>query len=369
LKLLALLKYIFTAISYGVLFAVAFLLLMPTIAPHLSPNLSDSLSQNHLLARLFESQESQQTPLSFAKAVSIASPAVVNIYSEQIEVNPRYGQRARTSTRLGSGVIMDSHGYILTNLHVIQRADLIQVLLQSGQLYPAELIGFDHYTDLAVLKVNAGNLPVIPQKEAQISLAGDIVLAIGNPLNLGQTVTQGIISATGRNGLSNTSYLEFLQMDAAINEGNSGGALINSNGTLVGINSRKFTQSNPQLNIQGIFFAVPYQLAYKVMEQIIENGKVVRGWLGITTNTYLSDAKGFIVENITDNSPAQAAGMQVGDIVYQIDNQPIVDITQALDIIAETRPNTELIFKIYRKGKAIEKNVTIVELSDKIPTR
>ena len=344
------------------LFSVAFLLLVPTIAPNLAPNLTSTLNQNTFFSGLVKNQEDQQAPLSFARAVSIASPAVVNIYSEQIEVNPGYGRKARKSTRLGSGVIMDSHGYILTNLHVIQRADLIQVLLQSGQLYPAELIGFDHYTDLAVLKVDAGNLPVIPQKKEQVSLVGDIVLAIGNPLNLGQTVTQGIISATGRNGLSNTSYLEFLQMDAAINEGNSGGALINSNGTLVGINSRKFTQSNAQIDIQGIFFAVPYELAFTVMQQIIKNGKVVRGWLGITTNRYLNDAKGFLIEKIAKNSPAEIAGMELGDIVYQIDNQPIANITQALDIIAETRPNTELSFKIYRKGKAIEAKVTIVEL-------
>jgi serine protease DegS len=362
LKLLSILKYIFTAISYGVLFAVAFLLLVPTILPNLAPNLTSTLNKNAFFSGLMTNQDIQPAPVSFARAVSIASPAVVNIYSEQIEVNPKYGRKARTSTRLGSGVIMDSHGYILTNLHVIQQADLIQVLLQSGQLYPAELIGFDHYTDLAVLKVNAGNLPVIPQKKEQISLAGDIVLAIGNPLNLGQTVTQGIISATGRNGLSNTSYLEFLQMDAAINEGNSGGALINSNGTLVGINSRKFTQSNTKIDIQGIFFAVPYQLAFRVMQQIIENGKVVRGWLGITTNRYLSEAKGFIIEKIAKDSPAETAGMKLGDIVYQIDNQPISNITQALDIIAETRPNTVLTFKVYRQGKAIDIQVTIVEL-------
>lgn len=252
----------------------------------------------------------------------------------------------------------------MTNLHVIRQADLIQVLLQDGQIYPAELIGFDHYTDLAVLKVNANNLPVIPQKEQQTSLVGDIVLAIGNPLNLGQTVTQGIISATGRNGLSNTSYLEFLQMDAAINEGNSGGALINSNGILVGINSRKFTQSNPQLTIQGIFFAVPYQLAYKVMRQIIENGKVVRGWLGISTNRYHNELKGFVVEEVMDNSPAKAAGIQVGDVVYQINNESITSVTDALDIIAETQPNTVLTFKIYRQGNTVEAKVKIIELTN-----
>lgn len=356
MKFFSSLKYTITAISYGVLIAVVLLLLIPGLVP--------GLNDNSLAKSIFQGSQTQQAPLSFAKAVSIASPAVVNIYSEQIEVNPQYGRKARKSTRLGSGVIMSTHGYILTNLHVIRQADLIQVLLQSGQVYPAELIGFDHYTDLAVLKINASNLPIIPQKEHQISLVGDIVLAIGNPLNLGQTVTQGIISATGRNGLSNTSYLEFLQMDAAINEGNSGGALINSNGILVGINSRKFTQSNPQLSIQGIFFAVPYQLAHKVMRQIIENGKVVRGWLGIATHNYHAELKGFVVDEIMKNSPAQAAGLEVGDVVYQIDNEAIKSVADALDIIAETKPNTELIFKIYRQGNAIEAKVKIIELSN-----
>ena len=356
MKLFYSIKYTVTAISYGVLLAIVLLLLIPGLVP--------GLNNTSLATSLFKGGQAQQAPLSFAKAVSIASPAVVNIYSEQIEVNPQYGRKARKSTRLGSGVIMNTQGYILTNLHVIRQADLIQVLLQSGQIYPAELIGFDHYTDLAVLKVNAINLPVIPQRKEQVSLVGDIVLAIGNPLNLGQTVTQGIISATGRNGLSNTSYLEFLQMDAAINEGNSGGALINSNGTLVGINSRKFTQSNPQLTIQGIFFAVPYQLASKVMRQIIENGKVVRGWLGISTTNYHGELNGFIVETIMNNSPAQAAGIEVGDVVYQIDSTPIKTVAAALDIIAETHPNTELTFKIYRQGNAIEIKVKIIELSN-----
>ena len=223
------------------LFAVALLLL--------APNLHD----NSLVKRFLNAEKKLSPPLSFAKAVSIASPAVVNIYSEDIMSSPGYGNEARKTTTLGSGVIMDSNGYILTNLHVIQNADLIHVVLQSGLQFPAQLIGFDQVTDLAVLKVNANNLPSIPQNPNQKSLAGDIVLAIGNPLNLGQTVTQGIISATGRSGLSNTSYLNFLQMDAAINNGNSGGALINTNGVLVGINSRKFTESSPQLNISLLY--------------------------------------------------------------------------------------------------------------------
>ncbi|MEY8216477.1 MAG: trypsin-like peptidase domain-containing protein [Colwellia sp.] len=349
MKIKSSLKYILNSISYGVLFAVTLLLLIP------------DLNSNLAIKHFFNQEVKSPAPLSYAKAVSIASPSVVNIYSEDIQNNPRYGGKARKSTRLGSGVIMDSNGYIMTNLHVIQHADLIQVLLQTGRILPAELIGFDQITDLAVLKVNATNLPVIPQTFSLQPLAGDIVLAIGNPLNLGQTVTQGIISATGRNGLSNTSYLNFLQMDAAINEGNSGGALINSNGVLVGINSRKFTQSNPKLNIQGIFFAVPYQLAYKVMQQIIENGRVVRGWLGVSAGRYLTDAKGFVVQSVVPNSPALAANIQSGDIIYQINEQAINSITQSLDIIAETRPNTPLLFKLYRQGKSIEVEVIIGE--------
>ena len=349
MKLKPVLKYIINSISYGVLFAVALLLLLP--------NLNDNIYIKQLLNK--ESKVPQ--PLSYAKGVSLASPAVVNIYSEDIQSSPNYGKNSIKSTRLGSGVIMDSRGYILTNMHVIQDADLIKVLLQSGQQYPAELIGFDQVTDLAVLKVDKTNLPVIPQYQQQQSLVGDVVLAIGNPLNLGQTVTQGIISATGRSGLSNTNYLNFLQMDAAINDGNSGGALINSNGVLVGINSRKFTQSNPQQNIQGIFFAVPYQLAAKIMHQLIENGIVIRGWLGVSAERYLADLKGFLVESVTLNSPAHNADIQEGDVIYQIADKPINSITQALDIIAETRPNTPLVFKLYRQGKSIETTVIIAE--------
>ncbi|MDO6489435.1 trypsin-like peptidase domain-containing protein [Colwellia sp. 6_MG-2023] len=352
MKLKPALKYIINSISYGVLFAVALLLL--------KPNLND----NTFIKQLLSTEQQETSPLSYAKAVSVASPAVVNIYSEDIMPSSVYGQAARKTTTLGSGVIMDSNGYILTNLHVIQNADLIHVVLQNGQQFPAQIIGFDQITDLAVLKVNASNLPTIPQKYNQQSLAGDIVLAIGNPLNLGQTVTQGIISATGRSGLSNTSYLNFLQMDAAINEGNSGGALVNSNGVLVGINSRKFTQSNPQLNIQGIFFAVPYELAAKIMQQIIENGRVVRGWLGISATQYSTDAKGIVVEEVSPNSPAKVGNIQVGDILYQIGSQPINSIVQALDIVAETKPNTTLIFKLYRQGKIIETNITIAEFTN-----
>ncbi|NQY62168.1 MAG: trypsin-like peptidase domain-containing protein [Alteromonadaceae bacterium] len=343
------LKYIIHSASYGVMFAVVILLLFP------------QLRSNSILAlNIFQAPPPAQA-LSYAKAVNIAGPAVVNIYSTEIQTTPRYNRNPRQSIRLGSGVIMESSGYILTNFHVVQNANLIEVVIQNGQTYPAELIGFDIYTDLAVLKVNAVNLPVIPQNKQQASLAGDVVLAIGNPLNLGQTVTQGIISATGRSGLSNTSYQEFLQMDAAINEGNSGGALVNTNGILVGINTIKFTQLNPQLDIQGIFFAVPYQLAYKIMQKIIENGRVVRGWLGVSAREYRLNVKGFVIDEITASSPASIAGLKSGDVIYQIGETEITSITQALDIVAETKPNTSVIFKIYRDKQQFDIPVLIIE--------
>jgi serine protease DegS len=345
LNIINLTKYIIRPASYGVMIAIALLLLVP------------ELRTNTL--QVLQSTQQQQQPLSYAKAVSTASPAVVNIYSEEISTSPVYGAKAKRSTRLGSGVIMESEGYILTNFHVVQNADLILVLLQNGQRFPAELIGYDTYTDLAVLKVDTSNLPVIPQRANLQSLAGDVVLAIGNPLNLGQTVTQGVISATGRSGLSVINYLELLQMDAAINDGNSGGALINTHGELVGINSRKFT--NKERNVQGIFFAVPYLLAHKVMRKIITNGRVIRGYLGVSVNSTNDTLKGFTVDDVEDNSPAFKAGVKPGDIVYQINNVEINSFTQALDFIAETKPGTTLPFKLIRKKQLLEVSVTISE--------
>lgn len=346
MNIFKILKYVTSSIAYGVLIAVLLLLFLP--------QLKDNWTGFHFLQ-----SSSPSAPVSYAKGVSLATPAVVNIYSEKIQTHSVYSGRSQIKDRLGSGVIMDENGYILTNFHVVQNSDVITVLLQTGQHHPAELIGYDIYTDLAVLKVNSTNLPVIPQKLSQVPLTGDVVLAIGNPLNLGQTVTQGIISATGRSGLSNTSYLEFLQMDAAINEGNSGGALINTNGELVGINSRKFI--NPKLNIQGIFFAVPYQLAYKVMRNIIENGRVIRGWLGIEASMSYSNLKGFKIDKVLPRSPAEKSGLQAKDIVFQINNTPITSIPQALDMVAETKPGTTLIFKIERNRKELDLPVTIIE--------
>ncbi|XPF92721.1 trypsin-like peptidase domain-containing protein [Colwellia sp. RE-S-Sl-9] len=351
MKFISSLKYVIHSAFYGVVIAIALILLFP----HLRDTTFSGIE-------LFNPPDPIIQPLSYAKAVQNAGPAVVNIYSEEIQTSQGYGRKSSRSISLGSGVIMDSAGYILTNYHVVQNANSIIVLLQTGQSLSAELIGFDIFTDLAVLKVNAINLPVIPQREGLISRAGDVVLAIGNPLNLGQTITQGIISATGRTGggLSITSYLEFLQMDAAINDGNSGGALINTNGELVGINSRKFIDDKH--NIQGIFFAVPYKLAHKVMQKIIATGRVTRGWLGISTNSVNSaNSKGIVIDAVEVNSPAQKSGLKIGDTIYQIEDEIITTVAQALDLVAETTPGDKLVFKIFRKNKLLEISITIEE--------
>ncbi|NQZ21023.1 MAG: trypsin-like peptidase domain-containing protein [Colwellia sp.] len=346
MKIINLLKYIVRPASYGVMIAVVLLLLIP------------EWRTNTL--QVLENSSAPQQALSYARAVSIASPSVVNIYSEEITSSPKYGTNARRPTRLGSGVIMDAAGYLLTNYHVVEDADLITVLLQNGQHFSAELIGFDNETDLAVLKVETTNLPVIPQRANLQSLAGDVVLAIGNPFNLGQTVTQGVISATGRSGLSVINYLELLQMDAAINEGNSGGALINTNGELVGINSKKYTSNNNN-RIQGIFFAVPYTLAHKVMRKIIANGRVIRGYLGVTVHSLQDTIKGFTIGSVAEHSPAKKAGLKANDIVYQINEVTITSFTHALDIVADTLPGTTLSFKLLRDKQQLELPVTIVE--------
>lgn len=348
----AIFKYFFRSFSYGIMLAVALLLLLP------------QLRSNNPLWDFFHQTDRETPPLSYAKALSLASPAVVNIYSADIQQTSYLsGEQRKQLTNLGSGVIMSSEGYILTNYHVVYNADLVEVFLQSGQRYAAELVGYDEVTDLAVLKVDGQNLPVIPQKPDMTSLVGDVVFAIGNPVNIGQTVTQGIISGTGRHGLSTTSYLEFLQTDAAINKGNSGGALVNTNGTLVGINSRIFTeidQRSVQYGIQGISFAVPYQLANKIMQKIITHGRVIRGWLGISSR-WSSNINGFVIDDVVPNSPADTSGLNVGDLVTKIDDVQITSIPHALDIIAETAPGTQLNFSVYRNKQLITIKVTIGE--------
>ncbi len=310
--------------------------------------------------------------MSFSSAVKRAAPAVVNIYSESLSAEPRYMRRQNTIRDLGSGIIMSEQGYILTNYHVINNADQIIVLLNDGrQFTQVQLIGYDILTDLALLKIEADHLPVIPFDEDYTPEVGDVVLAIGNPLNLGQTVTQGIISATGKQNISKSAHTHLLQMDAAINLGNSGGALVNSQGHLVGISSATYA-SRQNIDIQGISFAVPYSLAKDVMAKLIQHGRVIRGYLGFRGSAVDSQGKdvqdqftaiaGMRIDNLDPLGPAWQAGLVEGDIVTAIDGQPITHMRQTLELIANTLPGTQLSFRVYRDGKELAIPVVVEEL-------
>jgi serine protease DegS len=308
---------------------------------------------------------------SYNEAVKKASPAVVNIYSQQYVDSSIDNKQHLQPIGLGSGIIVDQKGYILTNFHVVAQADQILIALQDGRLFNAKVVGSDLITDLAVLQIEGNNLPVIPQNISYTPRVGDVVLAIGNPYNLGQTITQGIISATGRNGMSSSGRQDFLQTDAAINEGNSGGALINSRGELVGINTSEF-YTNTQSLSSGISFAIPYQLSQRIMENLIKDGRVIRGSLGLVAEKLdpllarlwgLKAQNSIIIKAVNENGPAFNAGVEVNDILLKIDNKPVVSLVIAMDSVAEIKPGSKTTLTLLRKGKEIQLAVIIGELN------
>lgn len=327
------------------------------------------LLRKNIAQPLFEHQfsENNEQPVSFNEGVRHAAPAVVNVYNRNMGANSKSELQIRT---LGSGVIMNDKGYILTNKHVINNADQVIVALQDGRVFEALLVGSDSLTDLAVLKIDSGNLPVIPINAKRVPRVGDLVMAIGNPYNLGQTVTQGIISATGRIGLSPSGRQNFLQTDASINQGNSGGALVNSLGELVGINTLSFDKSNDGATPEGIGFAIPTALATKVMGKLIRDGRVIRGYIGIGgrevsplhgPNTGIDRMQGIIVNEVTPNGPAANAGMLVSDVIVSVNGKTAVSAIETMDQVAEIRPGTVIPVEIMRNGKKLALQVTIQE--------
>lgn len=309
----------------------------------------------------------EEVPASYNQAVRRAAPAVVNVYNRSLSPT-QDGLAIRT---LGSGVIMSDKGYILTNKHVINNAEQIIVALQNGRISEALLVGSDNLTDLAVLKIDAVNLPVIPININRAPHIGDVVLAIGNPYNLGQTVTQGIISATGRIGLSDSGRQNFLQTDASINQGNSGGALVNTLGELMGINTLSFDKSSNGETPEGIGFAIPTALATKVMEKLIRDGRVIRGYIGITGEEYPpfnaggnsgERIHGIKVNKISPSGPAANANLQVGDIILSVNNKPATSVIETMDQVAEIRPGTTIPVLLLRNGQQITAQITITEL-------
>ena len=314
------------------------------------------------------------SPRSYSDAVSKAAPAVANIFTTKQIRNANSsrlnGQSlgdydsplpapSRRQSSLGSAVIFSKDGYLLTNNHVIAGADGILVALQDGREALAELIGTDPETDLAVLKIDLQDLPVATFSSAEQLRTGDVVMAIGNPFGLGQTVTMGIISATGRSQLGLNTYEDFIQTDAAINQGNSGGALIDARGHLIGINTAIFSQSGGS---QGIGFAIPAPLAINVMEQIIQQGRVIRGWLGVEVQPLTNDlaesfgliqAEGIVVSGLYRNGPAWSAGLRPGDVILSIDGEPASTGRQTMNLVARTQPGQEVTLEVLREGQAM----------------
>jgi len=322
-------------------------------------------------------------PVSYADAVARAAPAVVNIYANKVVAAQRrlvsvdpvtqrmfggisVGPPAyRREQSLGSGVIVSADGYVLTNNHVIARSNDIQVLLYDGRIATARLVGGDEDTDLAVLKIDAGDLPTMKLDEAPPVNVGDVVLAIGNPIGLGKTVTMGIASAIGRQ-LDQWAYEEFIQTDAAINSGNSGGALVNARGELVGIN----TANVPQRQLaEGIGFAIPVATAKGVLDEIVAKGVVVRGWLGveygrmpITANANLASvARGAQVLAVYPQSPAMQAGLQVGDVLLSFDGEEIDDPLELRKREAALAPGSKVHVSGLRAGIAFEADAELVQ--------
>lgn len=361
--------FIFQAVILGL--AIAFLLsvIWPEILVR-PPETVEIRRANEPLPRT----DNNHGVLTYAAAVAKATPAVVNINTAKlvtIQPHPYFSDplfrqyfgrppQQQRQTSLGSGVIFSDKGYILTNHHVIRNANKIQVFLKDGRSARARVIGTDPESDLAVLKIKLTGLPAITLGRSNNLRVGDVVLAIGNPYGFGLTVTQGIVSATGRNKLGINTFENFIQTDAAINPGNSGGALIDARGNLIGINTAIFSRSG---SAAGIGFAIPIDLAKNVFKDIIRYGRPVRGWVGIEAVTLnrdiaralnLKEYQGIIVARVIRGSPADRAGLKVRDIVTAIGDKPVTDGITALNIISGQKPGTRITLTIRRDDKVLK---------------
>ncbi|MCW8826909.1 MAG: trypsin-like peptidase domain-containing protein, partial [Gammaproteobacteria bacterium] len=292
-----------------------------------------------------------------------SDPLIQRFFGDYLDLQPR----EREEKSLGSGVIVSEQGHILTNNHVIDGADEIEIALRDGRTATARVVGTDPEADLAVLKIKLQQLPTIQLGDSTSLRIGDVVLAIGNPFGVGQTVTLGIVSATGRSELGINTFENFIQTDAAINPGNSGGALITANGILVGVNTAIFSKSGGS---QGIGFAIPVNLAKNSMKQIVEQGHVSRGWLGIEIQEVtdelaesfgLESKEGVIIAGILNGGPADKAGIEPGDILITFNGQHITNSTNALNLISQTRPNEEVEIESIRAGKKHKSTIRIGE--------
>jgi serine protease DegQ len=361
--------------------ALALLFIIHTLKPELLPNAARSG-----VVTLYESALPDGSGRSSSTGLNLAAkkamPAVVNIFTSTLiktpanpfMEDPRFrfffgdpgDEEPQNSSSLGSGVIVSPDGYILTNHHVVEAADQIEVALADGRTAKAHVIGSDPETDVAVIKIELpGSLPAITFGHPEQAQVGDMVLAIGNPFGVGQTVTMGIISALKRDHLGLSTFESFIQTDAAINPGNSGGALVDTNGSLIGINSAIYSPNGGSL---GIGFAIPANTAKNTMEQIIKQGSVTRGWIGaavqeltpeLAESFKLGDIKGVLITEIIRNSPAEKAGVKRGDILIAIDDQPIESWSAMLETVSNLPPGKGVQVKLMRDGAAMSLQLKI----------
>jgi serine protease DegQ len=360
---------------------LAMLFVIHTLRPSLLPN-----AARGGVVTLYENSTDNNGELpqiGFSRAAQKVMPAVVNIFTSSVVKTPAapfmddprfrffFGDEfdnnvPQQSSSLGSGVIVSHDGYILTNHHVVEYADEIEVALADGRTAKGRIIGSDPDTDLAVIKVDIGsNLPAITFGQSDQAHVGDIVLAIGNPFGVGQTVTMGIISALKRNHLGLSTFENFIQTDAAINPGNSGGALVDVEGNLLGVNSAIYSPNGGSL---GIGFAIPTSTAKKVMEQIIQSGSVTRGWVGIAVQELtpellesfkLKDTQGVLIAEVVRGSPADRAGIKAGDILVSIDGKTLADSTAMLETISALLPGKVALLKLLRNQSEIAVQVKV----------
>ena len=332
---------------------------------------------------------SSTAAVSYAEAAKRASPAVVSITASRNAAKPRnedpmfrffFGDRARQAPEerqvgLGSGVIVSPAGYLLTNNHVIEGADDIEVMLGDGRSARAKTIGTDPESDIAVLKIDLDKLPVIDFGDVDHLQVGDVVLAIGNPFGVGQTVTSGIVSALGRNSLGINIFENFIQTDAAINPGNSGGALVDVAGNLLGINTAIYSRTGGSL---GIGFAIPVSTARQVMDSLIKEGRVTRGWIGVEPRDLtpeiaktldLSVKQGVLITGVVQSGPASDGGLQPGDVVLRIAGAPVANTPQLLNAVAALKPQQNATVSVQRGAKALELTVKVGQRPPAAPTQ
>jgi len=318
---------------------------------------------------------------SYSEAVQRATPSVVNVSTSKEIRSPRhpllndpvfrrfFGEQlpdeAQRASSLGSGVIVSASGYVLTNHHVVEAADEIEVTLGDGKKLLAKVVGNDPDTDLAVLRLDAENLPAISFGSSEALRVGDVVLAIGSPFGFTQTVTSGIVSALGRTGLGINTFENFIQTDAAINPGNSGGALIDASGNLIGINTAIFSPSGGSM---GIGFAIPVSTAKMVLEQIVKSGSVTRGWIGVEAQALnaamaesfkLGSTRGALIAGVLRGGPADKAGVKPGDVLVEVQGKPVADPAGMLNLIAALAPGEAAKVKLKRQGQEVDATITV----------